>query len=115
MHRHHRPDIGAEYFEFANQGNASIDTVLFGRAGYAHMAAFRQRPADLPPGLHHTGHPRSEITDQPGVQLHVVAHAVMDEFPVVLPGVVVGQVRDGGPAAGTLCHPVCVEAGVEAG
>ncbi|WP_308409390.1 dihydrofolate reductase family protein [Streptomyces pinistramenti] len=34
------PYIGAEYFEFANQSNAYIDTLLFGRAGYAHMAAF---------------------------------------------------------------------------
>ncbi|WP_414504892.1 dihydrofolate reductase family protein [Streptomyces sp. NEAU-L66] len=34
------PNIDAEYFEFANQSNAYIDTLLFGRRGYEHMAAF---------------------------------------------------------------------------
>ncbi|WP_399087299.1 dihydrofolate reductase family protein [Streptomyces sp. BBFR2] len=33
-------NIDAEYFEFANQSNAAIDTLLFGRDGYVHMAAF---------------------------------------------------------------------------
>lgn len=32
--------IDADYFDFAHQQNASIDTLLFGRAGYEHMAAF---------------------------------------------------------------------------
>lgn len=34
------PNVDAEYFEFANQSNAHIDTLLFGRAGYEHMAAY---------------------------------------------------------------------------
>lgn len=34
------PNVDAEYFEFANQSNAYIDTLLFGRRGYEHMAAY---------------------------------------------------------------------------
>ncbi|MGW0732227.1 dihydrofolate reductase family protein [Streptomyces sp. NPDC002851] len=34
------PNVDAEYFEFANQSDAYIDTLLFGRAGYEHMAAY---------------------------------------------------------------------------
>lgn len=33
------PNVDAEYFEFANQSDAYIDTLLFGRTGYEHMAA----------------------------------------------------------------------------
>ncbi|TCP42044.1 dihydrofolate reductase [Tamaricihabitans halophyticus] len=33
------PNIDSEYFEFANQTDAYIDTLLFGRVGYEHMAA----------------------------------------------------------------------------
>ncbi|WP_306321929.1 MULTISPECIES: dihydrofolate reductase family protein [unclassified Streptomyces] len=33
-------NVDAEYFEFANQSDAYVDTLVFGRAGYEHMAAY---------------------------------------------------------------------------
>ncbi|MFD0557577.1 dihydrofolate reductase [Stackebrandtia endophytica] len=44
-------NVDAEYFEFANQQDASIDTLLFGRAGYEHMAAFWSVTQDSDPGI----------------------------------------------------------------
>ncbi len=34
------PNVDAEYFEFAKQSNAHIDTLLFGRTGYEFMAGY---------------------------------------------------------------------------
>lgn len=34
------PNVDAEYVEFANQSDAYVDTLLFGRVGYEHMAAY---------------------------------------------------------------------------
>jgi len=44
-------NVDAEYFEFANRQDASIDTLLFGRAGYEHMAAFWSVTTDSDPGI----------------------------------------------------------------
>jgi hypothetical protein len=44
-------NVDAEYFEFANRQDAAIDTLLFGRAGYEHMAAYWQTATGPDPDI----------------------------------------------------------------
>ncbi|WP_304453078.1 dihydrofolate reductase family protein [Nocardiopsis sp. YSL2] len=42
-------NVDGEFFEFSNRQDAYIDTLLFGRAGYEHMAAYWPDATDADP------------------------------------------------------------------
>ncbi|MFE3458258.1 dihydrofolate reductase family protein [Nocardiopsis aegyptia] len=42
-------NVDAEFFEFSNRQDAYIDTLLFGRVGYEHMAAYWPTATDSDP------------------------------------------------------------------